>query len=247
MSDGGGETILTTNSKGGEGVQHLPETLVDVLSDLQQYSLVEQDKRAQINPHFFTARRSRVFLHVGFRTGMTEMLGLPILAPLAFALWYKIIFFTGHPPTVFFERSFGFLLALWLPILINVLMWKQIKIGNGNMWNLSIRRFLAGRSISLILCGVAFFFLFRNLYYNWPYERVANLVGYTAGTVNSFAKGASYFWYYVHPHFIKTSFFCVVSAWIAAGIPWIFITLKAQKLAVVNAELNDILENADED
>jgi hypothetical protein len=205
-----------------DGQQEIPESLFDLMSDLQHYTVLARDRRAEIDPNFFTYRRTRAFLCVGFQTGFAEVLLLPFLSPLAVGTIYGVVPIFGHAPLNLFERYYGEFLPVWIPLLITFFLCRQVLIGEGPLWNVGFRRFLEGRSIILLVGGLFTYFALKLVQLNLPPERLSALTQpvHLPQMSQEWVFRAMDFWAAIHPYLTQAGYFALVQCLAALFLPW---------------------------
>jgi hypothetical protein len=206
-----------------DGQQKIPESLFDLMSDLQHYTVLARDRRADIDPNFFTYRRTRAFLRIGFTTGVAEVLLLPFLSPLAVGTIHGVVPIFGHNSVTTFERYYGEFLPAWISTLVTLFLCRQVFIGEGPLWNVGFRRFLEGRSAVLLAGGLLTYFALRLMRVSLPPDTLdAFLDAPTAlpQMLREWLFEALDFWTMLHPHLIQAGYVALIQCLFALILPW---------------------------
>jgi hypothetical protein len=209
-----------------EGQQKIPESLFDLMSDLQHYTVLARDRRADIDPNFFTYRRTRAFLRIGFTTGFAEVLLLPFLFPLAVGTIHGVVPIFGHAPMNAFERYYGEFLPAWISALVTLFLCRQVFIGEGPLWNVGFRRFLEGRSAVLLAGGLLTYFALRLTWVTLPPESLFRFVDASNALPQMLREWLFQtldLWTVLYPHLIQAGYASLIQCLVALVLPWIWL------------------------
>lgn len=138
-------------------LQESSSSLVEVLSDLDGFTVIGLDRRAAVSGAQMKTRKAMSYFSVGLRTGLAELALLPVLAPLSVGIWGGYVPLCGHFADSDWICGYGLLLSCWMPLLITGLLCVQIHRGAGPLWSRGFRRLLEGRTASLVIGTVAIF------------------------------------------------------------------------------------------
>ena len=136
-----------------------PKTLLDALSRIQQYYIIEKTGQ-EIPSDFLTIKETLEFMNIGFRSGIMEGLFFAVFLPIAMIGFTRALDLLlprmAHHPLI--KVVLG--LTALSPILINVVICSYLsKYYVGNITRKAISALLGGRTLSLILKGVLIFFV----------------------------------------------------------------------------------------
>lgn len=166
----GGDTnapIIQTD-QAGQVVQ--PRSLLDAISDIQQYYVVE-GKGQDIPGEFLTLGRSLDFFKVGMRSGFMEGITLALLMPF-FAFYLFPFVLTG--PDMFTKIFFGSL--PYIVLIVNTLLCSYIgRYYVGKITRKAINNLLSGRTLSLLIKGLLIYVFYLVLHRISTPERVWNV------------------------------------------------------------------------
>ncbi|RMG61221.1 MAG: hypothetical protein D6713_00845 [Deltaproteobacteria bacterium] len=150
----GGTVILTGNQ-----VAPKPAGLIDAVSEIQQYYIIEKTGQ-EIPKDFLTLRGTITFVMIGLKSGFVEGLFFALVIPLVLtfstAMFLQV---TGLKTDWFFQ--FLLYLTAFSPVVFNTFLCCYIgKYYVGNLTKKAVNCLLNGRSAALVFKGFIVFFLF---------------------------------------------------------------------------------------
>ena len=141
-----------------------PKSIIDAISELEQYSAVLGDE--EVPESFFTFKQKWEFFEVGFRDAFISGLVTALFTPIAMGVIQKLIpVFGDYPPTLF-DRVFAFMLALGFSIGYALLIASLGKHYYSNrITRIAMKNFLTGLFSGTIFKTVIVFLGFHFIYF----------------------------------------------------------------------------------
>lgn len=142
----GGDTNTPIITTGQQGRMMLPRNLLDAISDIQQYYVVESNCK-DIPVEFLTISRTIEFFKIGMKSGFVEGLTLILLMPFfAFYLFPFVL----ESPDLGTKLLFGSM--PYILIIINTALCSYIaRYYVGSLTRKAINSLLSGRTMSLLV------------------------------------------------------------------------------------------------
>jgi hypothetical protein len=216
-------------------------SLVEVLSDLDGFILIGQDRRVAAVGSQLNTRKAMSYFRVGLRTGIAEVALLPLLAPLSVGIWGGYVPLCGHFADSLPVKIYGLVLACWMPFLITGLMCIQITKGTGALWSRGFRRLLEGRTLSLFVGATVIFFvlrLFKNMIQ--PLHIYILLSPLLDGT--RWGEFLLTCLRRIHEHLGYSAALVVQVLFLSAILPWAYFAIKSLADKRYQARLMEILD-----
>ena len=141
-----------------------PKGLVDALSEIQQYYVVERGG-SSIPDDFFTIGGKLSFFEVGFRSAFLCGIVSALLMPLSFGVVERYIPIFGSNDPSLFDKIFALVLAVSFSIAHAVFIAFVGKYYIGSISKAAIKNLLAGFISGAIAKMVIVFILFHTIYF----------------------------------------------------------------------------------
>lgn len=141
-----------------------PKGLVDALSEIQQYYVVERSG-SSIPEDFFTIGGKLSFFEVGFRASFLCGIVSALLMPFAFGVVEKHIPIFGSYDPSLFDRIFALVLSVSFSIAHAVFISFSGKYYIGSISRAAIKNLLGGFISGALLKMVVAFILFHTIYF----------------------------------------------------------------------------------
>ncbi len=215
-------------------------SLVEVLSDLDGFTLIGQDRRVAAVGGQLNTRKAMSYFRVGLWTGIAEVALLPLLAPLSLGIWGGYVPLCGHFADSLPVKLYGLVIACWMPFLMTGLMCIQITKGTGAMWSRGFRRLLEGRTLSLFVGTTVIFFvirLFKNMIQPLDIYNLLSPLLDGAGWGDFFLTCLRR----IHAHLGFSAAMAVQVLFLSAILPWAYFAIKKFADRRYQIRLNEIL------
>lgn len=207
-----------------------PKGLVDALSEIQQYYVVERSG-SSIPEDFFTIGGRLSFFEVGFRGAFLCGIISALLTPFAFGVIEKHIpIFGSYSPSTF-DRFFALVLSISFAIAHAVFISFSGKYYIGSISKSAISSLLWGFILGALLKMVIAFILFHTIYFYLlsPDFLSKNLLKFSHfikyETLNKIYKFLIEF----RPVFLTSSYFIVFTTILMIAIPIVSIIIGSRK------------------
>jgi len=164
------EDVVTVPAEGeGQGIYRVPKSLIEAISDIQDYAVMESEGATDIPANFLTLRRTLGYTSLGFLYGLGDNAIVWIISPMLYAILFSSFPIFGHRLPGLFDKIFAFILAKYTTIgLLSFMAFAATKakgtISKGCAFSL-----VAGYGASLVIRAIVFLFLYRWLYTVWPH------------------------------------------------------------------------------
>ena len=142
---------------GGDGQYKKPKSLIDAVSEIQQYHALESNLDDPIPEEFFTYKQQFDFYGIGFKSAFIEGMIFLMIVPFAEALYpsFKEYFF-GQGLTS--NEMITIYMASYTPVLImTIFLAAMSKYNSGVLTKKAISSLIWGRSTAFILKGIIAF------------------------------------------------------------------------------------------
>ena len=206
----GGETnapILTTN----QGQVEQPQTLLDAISDIQQFYVIESQGQ-DIPGDFLTIKRSMEFFKIGVKSGFVEGIALALLTPF-FAFY--LMPFVLKAPDLTTKILFGSM--PYILIAVNTVLCSYIgQFYVGKITRKSINSLLSGRTMSLLVKALLIYVFYLILHRVSTPSRVWEVTKH----FGSWAERFYYGYLEILPQMIPVATQCALIMAIAAVVPY---------------------------
>ncbi len=207
-----------------------PKGLVDALSEIQQYYVVERSG-SPIPEDFFTIGGKLAFFEVGFRAAFVSGMVSALLTPFAFGVVERYIPIFGTYEPSLFDRAFALILALSFSVGYAIFISMVGGYYIGNLPRLAIRNLLAGFFTGAVLKMVIVFILFHTVYF---YFLDGKFLSRNLLKLHPFIKYQSLekiynFLMEFKPVFLTSSYFVIVTTVLMIGIPLVTILVVSRR------------------
>ena len=194
-----------------------PRTLIQALSDIQQYYVMETRGRV-IPAELFTLQGTLDYMAVGFRSGLHEGLVLLLVAPL-FEFWLLPLLNTSDVVLKIGLHTMPFLQV----IAYTVICAYMGKYYTGNITKRAINAVLSGRLMTIVIKALLIWLGFTFLHY-WGKpehsERVWQAIQHIP-LLSTEAKIRAFNWFYkIYPSLKPTSWFLGGGLFLGGVIPY---------------------------
>ena len=220
-----GDVFLGTSPPPGK-----PKGLVDALSEIQQYYVVERSG-SPIPDDFFTIGGKLGFFEVGFRAAFISGIVSGLLLPFAFGVIERYIPIFGSYEPSLFDKAFALVLSVSFSIAYAVFISLTGKYYIGSISKSAIKSLLAGFISGALLKMVIVFILFHTIYFYFLSHdflvrnllRLRRLVNYeTLERVYAFLTEFK-------TVFLISSYFIVFTTFLMIAIPVLSILISSRK------------------
>lgn len=220
-----GDIFIGTPSPKGK-----PKGLVDALSEIQQYYVVERSG-SPIPEDFFTIGGKLSFFEVGFRASFLSGIISALLMPFAFGVVEKHIpIFGSHDPSLF-DRIFALVLSISFSIAHAVFIAFVGKYYIGSISKSAIRSLLQGFITGALVKMVAVFIFFHTVYFYLlsPSFLSKNLLKFRQFIKYETLNKIYHFLLEFRPVFLTSSYFLVFATILMIAIPVSSIIVGSRK------------------
>jgi len=183
------EDVIPVNAQ--DGPYRIPKSLIDAISDIQQYSVMESKGASDIPSDYFTLRRKLAYMNIGFIYGLGDNVLLWLVSPFLYAVLYNYLPLFGRTHPTFFDKLFTFVLSKYITVSLLSLMIYLLSRVKGTLTKGCITSLVGGYSFALFIRAFVFLFFYRWLYAIWP--SMCNGIANFAVKIAGLADGAQRF------------------------------------------------------
>ena len=151
-----------------EGPYRTPRSIIDAVSDIQQYTVMESDGVSDIPEGFLTIRRYLAYVNIGFIYGLGDNLLVWIISPFLYGVLFNYISIFGHDIPTLFDKAFTFILSKYITFGLLFLMIYLLLRAKGNLSRGCTSALSSGYALALVIRAIVFLFIYRYLYSVWP-------------------------------------------------------------------------------
>jgi len=141
-----------------------PKGLIDALSEIQQYYVVERSG-SPIPEDFFTIGGKLAFFEVGFKAAFLSGMVSALLTPFAFGVIQRYIPIFGSYEPSLFDRIFALVLATSFSVAYAIFLASTGRYYIATISKAAIRGLLSGFIVGALLKMVIIFILFHTIYF----------------------------------------------------------------------------------
>jgi len=160
------DVVVVPENQGGGGYK-LPPSLIDAISDIQQYAVMESEGATDMPADYGTPRRLIAYFNIGFNYGIGDGLLLLIFAPFLYAVLMGILPIFGKNSLDLFDKIYVFLLSKYFSVGLFFLMIYVLTKAKGSVSRALAFSLVGGYSSACVLRVFVFAFLYRILYFKW--------------------------------------------------------------------------------
>ena len=146
----------------------IPKSIVDAISDIQQYTVMESEGISDIPEGYFTLRRSLAYVNIGFKYGLGDNFIVWFISPFLYGVLFNMFPIFGRKDLTLFDKIFAFTLSKYITVGLLTLMIYLLFKAKGTLSKGCSSSLISGYSIALLLRMVVFLFAYRYLYSVWP-------------------------------------------------------------------------------
>ncbi len=207
-----------------------PRGLIDALSEIQQYYVVERTG-SPIPEDFFTIGGKLSFFEVGFKAAFLSGMVSALLTPFAFGVIQRYIPIFGSYETSLFDKAFALVLAVSFSLAYSVFVAFTGKYYIGSISKSAIKNLVGGFIIGAVLKMVIIFILFHTIYFYFlsPDFLVRSLPRLRFLMKYETLKGIYVFLIEFRPVFLTSSYFVIFTTLLMIGIPLLSIFCGSRK------------------
>lgn len=220
----GGFTLISS------GVPELPRNILDAVSQIQQYYVLEKEG-STIPQDFLTIAGAIDFMSIGTKTAVKTGFFSALLSPLMIGVFshYIPIFGTFNP--TLFDKIWAVIMNFSLTIAFAFFLAYVGRYYIGNITKSAIKNLFTGILIGAILKAVVIFMLFHTLYHLvLTPDKVAQAAVWLKDVIGASAATKMYYWILgFKKAFIIASWVTVLDTLIMISIPVTFVFFKARK------------------
>jgi len=209
---------------------HKPKGLVDALSEIQQYFVVERSG-SPIPDDFFTIGGKLAFFEVGFRAAFLSGIVSALLMPFAFGVIERYIPIFGSYNPSLFDRIFAIVLSISFSIAHSVFISLTGKYYIGSISKSAIKNLLGGFISGALLKLVIAFILFHTIYFYLlsPKFLTRNLLKLSPFVKYETLKRIYLFLIEFKPVFLISSYFLIFTTFLMIFIPMLSILISSRR------------------
>jgi hypothetical protein len=209
---------------------HKPKGLVDALSEIQQYYVVERSG-SPIPEDFFTLGGKLAFFEVGFRAAFLSGIVSALLMPFAFGVIERYIPIFGSYNPSLFDRIFAIVLSISFSIAHSVFISLTGKYYIGSISKSAIKNLLGGFISGALLKLVIAFILFHTIYFYFLSQKflTRNLLKLSPFIKYETLKKVYLFLMEFRPVFLISSYFLIFSTFLMIIIPILSILISSRR------------------
>lgn len=215
---------------GGHGPAPKPKGLLDAISEIQQYYVVERSG-SPIPKDFFTISGQLAFFEIGVKGGLISGLITALLSPFAIGVVEQYIPIFGDKNPTSFDMVFAFILSLSYTLGYAVFYGSLGRYYIGEVSKAAIKNLLKGLAAGAIFKMFVALIGFHFLFFALEPSRLAPVILKFSGIIKHDTLNAIYVWLVqFRPVFLKASFMVVLSAILMIGIPLIAIIISHNRV-----------------
>ena len=206
-----------------------PKGLLDAISEIQQYYVVERSG-STIPEDFFTLGGKLAFFEVGFKGGLLCGLISALFTPLAIGVFEKYIPIFGTFEMTLYDKFFAFVIALSFSIGYAFFFASLGKYYIGEISKAAIKNLISGLATGAILKMIIAFIAFHFLYFIVlePHNLAGTLIK-LKWLVSMNKLNTIHQWLGDFRHiFLSSSYFIVFTTFLMVSIPLIGIIIGSQ-------------------
>ena len=154
-----------------------PHSLIDALSDIQQYIVMESNGQVNFPEHYLTPRRKLAYFQIGFTYGFGESLFHFLIAPLFYGVLFNYFTVFGKSSVSFIDKVYVFILTKYLSVALLTVFLILFAKAKGPLSGGCTNAMAAGYTASLVIRVLAALLGYRLIYSIWPeiLQKVYNL------------------------------------------------------------------------
>lgn len=227
--DGDSSNIVPVDKAGKDKVTGL----FDVLSSIQQYSVMEKNEGA-VDADFFTTQERLEFFWVGLKTSFISGIVSALMTPIAIGVIEKMIPIFGEEDLSIFDKGFAFALAFSFSFFYALFIFTFGKYAKGEYTKAMIKNFAWGITFGgfakLFLVVAVFHFIHLFLLKDNLVETAVRLVGKVWPDPNIMAELYMFIIGFKENNvFILSSFAVCFSTFMLVVSPWLGLWVEGSK------------------
>jgi hypothetical protein len=228
MSERRGDVFL-----GSQPHPEKPRGLVDALSEIQQYYVVERSG-SPIPEDFFTIGGKLAFFEVGFKAAFLSGMVSALLMPFAFGVIERYIPIFGSYEPSLFDRVFALVLAVSFSVAYALFISLVSGYYIGNLPKLAIRNLLGGFFAGAVLKMIIVFILFHTIYFYLlsPNFLIRNLLKLRPFIKHETLEKIYTFLIEFKSVFLTSSYFVIFTTFLMTGIPLLSIIISSRRTRI---------------
>lgn len=221
------------------------ESLVSAMSDLDILSAMGNDSRSENSADMLITQKQMAYLSVGLKMGIAEIILFPLLIPLAVGVNRGYIPLIGNWHIGWQGKVYSLVLAFWTSILINIVLYKKIAKGAGELWKAGMRRFLQGRTIAILIGTVITFIALQTCFsiINPPaiVDKIVWVLDWFSDDPRKYQRPLFFIFNAIHNDLYFSAVLALGTGIISMLLPWITYYGRVIKLESSKEELDLIL------
>jgi len=170
-----------------EGPYRVPKSIVDAISDIQQYTVMESEGITDIPEGYLTLRRTLAYVNIGFKYGLGDNVLVWVLSPFLYGVLFNKFSIFGHTTLSLFDKVYTFILSKYITIGLLTLMIYILFKAKGNISKGCSFSLVSGYSLALLIRTIVFLFVYRFAYANWP--KICKAIYNTGDSIVKFLPG----------------------------------------------------------
>lgn len=152
------------NNGSSQPSYHAPKSIVDAVSEIQQYHVFEKQQEKNIDKNFFTLRQVFDFIKIGFKGGFIESLIFVTLLPFFQTVYPSFKFYFLKDQFTDTERILLILLSYIPVVVVTIWLTSLYRLYEGAITKKAIFSLLFGRTTAFALKATLVFYLFSYLH-----------------------------------------------------------------------------------
>jgi len=151
-----------------EGSYRIPRSIIDAVSDIQQYTVMESEGISDIPESFLTLRRYLAYTNIGFVYGFGDNIIVWLVSPFLYGVLFNMIPIFGRTHLGIFDKVFAFILGKYITVGLLALMIMLLSKAKGTLSRGCANAIVVGYLAALMIRACVFLFVYRYLYQVWP-------------------------------------------------------------------------------
>jgi len=229
-SDSGTNTARNDIFVSGQAPPSKPKGLLDAISEIQQYYVVEKTG-SEIPAEFFTITGQLAFFGVGFKDGLISGLVSTLLSPFTIGVLDRYVPIFGSTNPSWFDTSFAFFLSISFTLGYAMFYGGLGKYYIGGVSKSAIKNLLSGLAAGAVVKTVFAVILFHYIYlYAFEPTNLQKFLWMFSTLVSYDILNAIYIWIgNFRPVLLTASYLVIFTMILMIGIPLISIILGNYK------------------
>jgi hypothetical protein len=206
-----------------------PKGLLDAISEIQQYYVVERGG-STIPADFLTTKGKLGFFEVGFKGAFLSGLVGALFTPFAIGVVEKLIPIFGSREPSYFDQAFALMIAVSFSAGYAIMLSTVSRCYIGEISKAAIKNLVGGFAAGAMLKALLAFLLFHFLYLFLTPDRLVRILSHMTMLVPPEALNGWYIWLWnFRSVFLVSAWFVVVTTVLTIMIPVVTIRQASRK------------------